>query len=46
MGVQATQGPVTTRREEARDVRQALRGHGAYVSPTTGKTYYGGGGGR
>ncbi|CAN0916151.1 hypothetical protein LINGRAHAP2_LOCUS29558 [Linum grandiflorum] len=45
MGVQATQGPVTTRREEARDVRQALRGHGAYVSPTTGKTYYRGGGG-
>ncbi|CAN0883995.1 hypothetical protein LINGRAHAP2_LOCUS14709 [Linum grandiflorum] len=45
MGVQATQGPATYRREEARDVCQALRGHGAYVSPTTGKTYYRGGGG-
>ncbi|CAN0900159.1 hypothetical protein LINGRAHAP2_LOCUS20684 [Linum grandiflorum] len=33
-------GPAPTRQAEERDVQQALRGVGAYVSPETGNTYY------
>ncbi|CAN0857887.1 hypothetical protein LINGRAHAP2_LOCUS6970, partial [Linum grandiflorum] len=39
-GIDAVQTGATSRQAEERDVQQALRGVGEYVSPETGKTYY------
>ncbi|CAN0858689.1 hypothetical protein LINGRAHAP2_LOCUS7403 [Linum grandiflorum] len=39
-GIDAVQMGATPRQAEERDVRQALRGVGAYVSPETDNTYY------
>ncbi|CAN0875092.1 hypothetical protein LINGRAHAP2_LOCUS10628, partial [Linum grandiflorum] len=39
-GIQANQVQPISRQQQEREVEQAMRGVGAYVSPTTGNTYY------